>query len=274
MPKSADYYRGKVVFITGAASGIGLEMARQLLTHGARIVLSDRDAAGVERVAGTLGEGASWVPLDVADGSAFESALDEAWQRCGRVDILVNNAGFGMAGEIADIDAGMWERIVAVNLMGVVHGCRLAFPRMADQGGGQIVNIASMFGLLPGPLYAPYVTTKHAVVGLSRSLRLEGRAAGIKVNAICPGFIETRILENAETAGVDSSRARETIPFRFLPVERAVATMLDGVARDRETLLFPIEMRLLCWLDRVAPGLSGWLLNRTLVNTRSMLANP
>jgi NAD(P)-dependent dehydrogenase (short-subunit alcohol dehydrogenase family) len=274
MPKTADYFRDKVVFITGAASGIGLEMARQLLTFGARVVLSDRDAEGCERAAVRLGEGAIWLRLDVADGPAFETALDEAWRRCGRVDILVNNAGFGMAGETADIDADMWERIVAVNLMGVVHGCRLAFPRMAAQGSGQIVNIASMFGLLPGPLYTPYVTTKHAVVGLSRSLRLEGRAAGIKVNAICPGFIETRIIENAETAGVDSSTARETIPFRFLPVERAVATMLDGVARDREILLFPFEMKLLCWLDRIAPSLSGWLVERTLADTRRALAGP
>ncbi len=272
MPTTGNYYRDKVVFITGAASGIGLELARQLLGFGARVVLSDRDAAGCERAAGTLGDGASWVQLDVADAQAFESALDEAWERCGRVDVLVNNAGFGMAGEIADITEEMWERIVAVNLMGVVHGCRLAFPRMAAQGGGQIVNIASMFGLLPGPLYSPYVTTKHAVVGLSRSLRLEGRAAGIKVNVICPGFIETRIIENAETAGMDSSRARETIPFRFLPVEQAVATMLDGVAGDRETLLFPFEMRLLCWLDRIAPSLSAWALNRTLADTRRTLA--
>ncbi len=267
-----DYYRDKVVFITGGAGGIGLELARQLTAAGARVVVTDRDAEGCERAARELGEGVVAWPLDVADSEAFEAVLQRAWDEFGRVDILVNNAGFGMAGEIADIDTGMWERIVAVNLMGVVHGCRLAFPRMSAQGGGQIVNIASMFGLLPGPLYAPYVTTKHAVVGLSRSLRLEGRAAGIKVSAICPGFIETAIVENSEVANVDKSRARETIPFRFLPVADAVREILKGVAQDRDVVIFPVEMRLLCGLDRVAPGLVGRLLERNLAATRRKLA--
>jgi NAD(P)-dependent dehydrogenase (short-subunit alcohol dehydrogenase family) len=267
-----DYFTNKVVFITGAASGIGLELARQLISLDARVVVTDRDAEGAERAAADLGEKAVASPLDVTDAGAFEAALDRAWDEQGRVDILVNNAGFGMAGEIADIDKGMWERIVAVNLMGVVHGCRLAFPRMNAQGGGQIVNIASMFGLLPGPLYAPYVATKHAVVGLSRSLRVEGRAAGIKVNVICPGFIETRIFQNAELANVDRDRAVETIPFRLLPVSDAAQEILRGVARDQGVVIFPVQMRLLCALDRLAPGLVSGLLQRELARTRAKLA--
>jgi NAD(P)-dependent dehydrogenase (short-subunit alcohol dehydrogenase family) len=267
-----EHFANKVVFITGAASGIGLELARQLTAIGARVVLTDRDAEGVERAAADLGGSAVGWSLDVTDAAAFEAALDRAWEDCGRVDILVNNAGFGMAGELADIDAGMWERIVAVNLMGVVTGCRLAFPRMQAQGGGQIVNIASIFGLLPGPLYSPYVATKHAVVGLSRSLRLEGRAAGIKVNVICPGFIETRIVENAELANVDRARARASIPFRFLPVSEAAGEILRGVARDQGTVIFPLQMRLLCGLDRLAPGLVARLLQRELARTRDTLA--
>jgi NAD(P)-dependent dehydrogenase (short-subunit alcohol dehydrogenase family) len=267
-----EYFEDKVVFITGAASGIGLELARQLTARGARVAVTDRDAEGCERAAAELGSSAVAWPLDVTDSGAFESTLDRVWDECGRVDVLVNNAGFGMAGEIADIDAGMWERIIGVNIMGVVHGCRLAFPRMTAQGGGQIVNIASMFGLLPGPLYAPYVTTKHAVVGLSRSLRIEGRDAGIKVNVICPGFIATRIVENSEVANVDRERARETIPFAFQPVSEAVREILRGVARDQGTVIFPLQMRLLCALDRLAPGLVARLLHRELVKTRRVLA--
>ena len=104
-----DYFTNKVVFITGAASGIGLELARQLISLDARVVVTDRDAEGAERAAADLGEKAVASPLDVTDAGAFESALDRAWDEQGRVDILVNNAGFGMAGEIADIDEGMWE---------------------------------------------------------------------------------------------------------------------------------------------------------------------
>ncbi|MDH4283095.1 MAG: SDR family NAD(P)-dependent oxidoreductase, partial [Myxococcales bacterium] len=186
-----------------------------------------------------------------------------------------NNAGLGVGGEFADIDAGMWERIVAVNLMGVVHGCRLAFPRMAAQGGGQIVNIASMFGLLPGGLFAPYVTTKHAVMGLSRSLRLEGRAKHIGVTVVCPGFIETPIFDNAEMPpGMNRERARESIPFRFLPVEKAAATIIEGSVSDPERLVFPFEIRLLCWLDRVAPWLTNWLFLQSLDKSRKDLEGP
>lgn len=270
-----EYYRDKVVFLTGAASGIGKELARQLMKLGAQVMLTDRDGEDCRVVAESLGENAEARTLDVTQPEDFDQALDAAWERFGRVDILVNNAGIGMGGEFADIDAGMWERIVAVNLMGVVHGCRLAFPRMAAQGGGQIVNIASMFGLLPGGLFAPYVTTKHAIVGLSRSLRLEGRANQIRVTAVCPGFIETPIFDNAETTpGMDRDRARESIPFRFLPVEKAAATILAGLVNDPERLVFPFEIRLLCWLDRVVPALTNWMFLQSLNKSRKDLAGP
>lgn len=267
-----DYYKNKVVFITGAASGIGLELARQLVDLGAEVLLTDKEADACRGAADSLGEKAHAVTLDVTRPDDFERALDEAWQRFGRVDIVVNNAGFGMAGEIADIDAGMWERIVAVNLMGVAHGSRLAFPRMAAQGGGHIVNIASMFGQLPGPMVAPYVATKHAVVGLSRSLRLEGKARDVKVTAVCPGFIETPLFDHTENApGVDRHQAKETVPFRFLSVQKAGTAILKGVAKNPERLVFPSEVRLLCWLDRLAPRLTNWLFLKTLENTRKAL---
>lgn len=267
-----DYYKDKVVFITGAASGIGLELARQLVDAGAQVILTDKEAGACQAAADSLGDKAYAIGLDVTKPDDFERALDDAWQRFGRVDIVVNNAGFGMGGEIADINAGMWERIIAVNLMGVVHGCRLAFPRMAAQGGGQIVNIASMFGQLPGPILAPYVATKHAVVGLSRSLRLEGKARGVKVTAVCPGFIDTPLFDHTENApGMDGDRARESVPFRFLPVHKACAAILKGVARNPERLVFPSEVRFLCWIDRMAPRVTNWLFSQTLEKTRKTL---
>ena len=96
------------------------------------------------------------------------------------------------------------------------HGCHAAWPRMAAAGSGQVVNTASAFGLLPGPLYAAYTATKHGVVGLSRALRAEGRELGIGVTAVCPGFVRTRILDNAVMSGVDRARAEAAVPFRFL----------------------------------------------------------
>jgi short-subunit dehydrogenase len=145
--------------------------------------------------------------------------------------------------------------VVDINLMGVIHGCQAAWPRMTSAGRGQIVNVASAFGLLPGPMYAAYSATKHGVVGLSRSLRAEGRDLGIDVTAVCPGFIRTRILDNALMIGIDRESAEATVPFRFMDVEPAIAAILRGVARNRSLVVFPWEMRLLWWLDRLAPAL-------------------
>lgn len=251
-------FSGKAVFITGAASGIGLGLAAGLAAAGARVRLSDIDGPACETAAAGLratGHDAAAAQLDVRDADAFESAFESAWRDMGRVDLLFNNAGIGAAADARDMTPALWRRVVDINLIGVMNGCQAAWRRMADDGGGQVVNIASAFGLLPGPLYAAYSATKHGVVGLSRSLRAEGRALGIGVTAVCPGFIRTRILDNALMVGVDRDTAEAAVPFRFISVEAAVGRILNGVARNRALVVFPWEMRLLWWLDRLAPAL-------------------
>jgi NAD(P)-dependent dehydrogenase (short-subunit alcohol dehydrogenase family) len=251
-------FAGKRVFITGAASGIGLGLARGLALAGATVRMSDIDGPACAAAAAALrdeGGRAVAVPLDVCDAAAFETAFASAWRDMGGVDLLFNNAGIGAAADARDMTLELWRRVVEVNLMGVIHGCQVAWSRMAGAGGGQVVNIASAFGLLPGPLYAAYSATKHGVVGLSRSLRAEGRALGIGVTAVCPGFIRTRILDNALIVGVDRDTAAGTVPFRFIGADLAVRRILHGVARNRSLVVFPWEMRLLWWLDRLSPAL-------------------
>jgi NAD(P)-dependent dehydrogenase (short-subunit alcohol dehydrogenase family) len=250
-------YAGKSVFITGAASGIGRGLAVGFAEAGARVVLSDRDGPACAAAANDLrdaGHQAESVTLDVCDGEAFAAAFDAAWGRLGRIDVLVNNAGIGVAADARDMTPELWRRVLDVNLVGVIHGCQAAWPRMAG-GGGQVVNIASAFGLLPGPLFAAYSAAKHGVVGLSRSLRAEGRALGIGVTTVCPGFIRTRILENALKVGIDAATAEAAVPFRFVELEVAVAVIMRGIARNRSLVVFPWEIRLLWWLDRLAPAL-------------------
>jgi len=254
-------FAGRTAFITGAASGIGLELSRALAAAGARVWMTDMDGAACAAAAEALraqGLEAFASRLDVRDGAAFDAALASAWESLGRVELLVNNAGIGAAADARDMTPELWRRVVEINLMGVIHGCHAAWPRMAAAGGGQVVNIASAFGLLPGPLYAAYSATKHGVVGLSRSLRAEGHALGIGVTAVCPGFIRTRILDNAVMIGIDPARAEAAIPFRFIDAHDAVRTILRGVARNRSLVVFPWEFRLLWWLDRAAP----WLIDR------------
>jgi NAD(P)-dependent dehydrogenase (short-subunit alcohol dehydrogenase family) len=257
-----EAFGGKVAFITGAASGIGLGLARALAAAGASVRLADIDGLACESAAAEIraaGHEATAVQLDVCDGAGFSAAFDEAWQAYGRIHLLFNNAGIGAAGDARDMTPELWRRVVEINLMGVIHGCHAAWPRMAAAGGGQVINTASAFGLLPGPLYAAYSATKHGVVGLSRSLRAEGRALGIGVTAVCPGFIRTSILDNAPMVGVDRARAEAAIPFRFMEIDAAIAKTLRGVMHDRALVVFPWEIRLLWWLDRLAPAAVDWI---------------
>lgn len=253
-----EVFGGKSIFITGGASGLGLGLARAFAAAGACVRMTDVDGDACEAAAAGIraaGHEATAGQLDVRDGGAFSDAFDAAWQEYGRVDFLVNNAGIGAAADARDMTPELWRRVVETNLMGVIHGCHAAWRRMADAGSGGIVNIASAFGLLPGPLYAAYSATKHGVVGLSRSLRAEGRALGIGVTAVCPGFVRTRILDNALMIGVDRDTAERAVPFRFIEVDAAVTAILRGVARNSSLVVFPWEMRLLWWLDRLAPPL-------------------
>ena len=251
-------FGGKTIFMTGAASGIGLGLSRALAAAGAQLLMTDVDGEACESAAARLraeGWNASASALDVRDGAAFQATFDQAWASHGRIDLLFNNAGIGAAGDARDVTAEIWQRVIDINLAGVIHGCHAAWPRMAAAGGGQVVNVASAFGLLPGPLYAAYSAAKHGVVGLSRSLRAEGSALGIGVTAVCPGFIRTRILDNAVLVGVDRARVEAAIPFRFMDADDAVSRILRGVRRNRSLVVFPWEIRLLWWLDRVSPGL-------------------
>jgi NAD(P)-dependent dehydrogenase (short-subunit alcohol dehydrogenase family) len=252
-------FRDKVVFVTGSGAGLGAGMARAIGAAGARMVaVSCRHEAQAREVAQaieTAGGRARAMYLDVTDPDAFESRFAEVWDDEGGVDVLINNAGIAVAADARDMSLAFWRQVVEVNLMGVIHGVQAAWPRMAQRGSGHVVNLASAFGLLPGPLYSGYTATKHSVVGLSRSLLAEGRALGIDVTAVCPGFIRTRILDDALVAGLDRSSAEEVIPFRFLELEDAVTRILSGVARRRARVVFPWEIRLLWWLDRLSPAL-------------------
>lgn len=250
-------FAGKTAFVTGAGSGLGLGMARMLAASGAAVVLADVDGAACAAAASAIraaGGSATAVELDVCDAAAFEAGFAAAWQAHGRIHLLFNNAGIGAAGDARDVDLATWRRVVEINLMGVIHGCHAAWERMAAAGGGQVVNTASAFGLLPGPLYAAYTATKHGVVGLSRALRAEGKDLGIGVTAVCPGFVRTRILDNALMDGVDRAQAEAAVPFRFLELEPSVRKILRGVARNRARVVFPWEIRLLWWLDRLSPA--------------------
>lgn len=254
-----------VAIITGGASGIGAALARALAARGAVVVLADRqhDEAGALALelsqAGARVEAAE---VDVRDAAGVEALVAGVTARHGRLDYIFNNAGTGVGGEVKDYDLDDWRYIVEVNLMGVIHGIHAAYPRMVRQGFGHIVNTASMAGWMATPLTTSYCATKHAVVGLSRSLRIEARAHGVRVSALCPGVIRTPILVNAGRFG----RTKFAVPVpaqiaqfeRFRPMDsnRFAARALGHVARNKSIIVAPRWWYALLWLNRLSPALA------------------
>jgi NAD(P)-dependent dehydrogenase (short-subunit alcohol dehydrogenase family) len=268
-------FAGRVALVTGAASGIGHALARELARRGARLVLCDIDAGRCELLAHALAAGgadAIALALDVADAEAFERVCAAAVERHGRIDYLFNNAGIAVGGDVRDIALADWRRIVEVNLMGVVHGVRAAYPRFAAQGSGHVVNTASVAGLVPFAPLTPYAMTKHAVVGLSLSLRAEAAALGVRVSAVCPGFIESGIYDAARIARLEgSSGVRNLSLFKLVPADVAAKRILAGVARNRAVIVFPFYARVLWWLSRIHPALLAPVGRHTMRRFRSML---
>ena len=189
--------RGGVAIVTGGASGIGRAFGEELGERGFEVVLADRQAELAEEAAAGIrecGGRAIAAELDVREFSGFERVVAETVDRSGRIDLFFNNAGIGVGGEIRDYTLRDWEDVFDVNLRGVAYGVQAVYPLMIEQGFGHIVNTASMAGLFTSPMSGSYTTAKHAVVGLSKTLRVEAKAYGVRVSVVCPGVIRTPIL--------------------------------------------------------------------------------
>lgn len=189
--------QGRVAFVTGGASGLGLAMARSLLKRGASVMLADRDAEGLERAVAELSSETNQVAsvvCDVADASEIEKAAQATIDHFGKVHIVVNNAGVGLGGQPGEIELQDWRWIVDINLMGVVHGVEVFTPLIQSHGeGGHIINTGSMAGhVAPGGM-GPYNATKYAVVGYSEGLKAELAPHNIGVSVLCPGWVRTNI---------------------------------------------------------------------------------
>jgi len=210
--------RGKVVLVTGAASGMGRAVAHLFADEGGRVAVTDRAADGVDAVVGEIvaagGDASGWV-LDVADPDAIVRVVDEVVTRLGPVDVLVNVAGISLPVEIAADDfEHAWDTTLAVNLTAQARMIRACLPHLARDGAGRIVNIASTEGLGATPFLSPYTASKHGVVGLTRSLACELGPMGVTVNCVCPGPIRTGM-----TAAIPDD-AKERFARRRVPLRR------------------------------------------------------
>lgn len=192
--------KGKSVVVTGSTSGIGLGMARAFCAEGANVLLNGfGDAAEVERLraglAAEFGVQVVYSPADMSQATQIESMIALAEAEFGAVDILVNNAGIQFVAPVDEFPTVKWDAILAVNLSSAFHAIKASLPGMKRRGFGRVINIASAHGLVASPFKSAYVAAKHGLVGLTKSVALEVAAKGITVNAICPGWVLTPLVE-------------------------------------------------------------------------------
>jgi NAD(P)-dependent dehydrogenase (short-subunit alcohol dehydrogenase family) len=252
--------------VTGGASGIGRALATELVARGADVLVADIDGAAAEAVAtglGRSGAGGAWAAtMDVTDAVSVAEGIGRFAADHDGLDFLFNNAGIAVGGEVSQLSLDHWRRVVDVNLMSVVHGVSAAYPGMIERGRGHIVNTASLSGLVPSPLLVPYSTTKHAVVGLSVGLRVEAASHGVRVSVLCPGVIETPLLDRGnptdlpEVASVPDIRAMLTeLMGKPYPAASLAADTLDAVALNRPIIVAPRRARAVWAAYRAWPGL-------------------
>lgn len=261
--KTIRIFNEATAIVTGGASGIGRALARELAKRGCEVVLADRQIRLAEEVASEIrasgGKARAW-EVDVTDYSAVEQLVLETTARTGRLDYIVNNAGIGFGGNVRDYSIKDWNQIVDVNLRGVINGVQAAYQIMINQGFGHIVNTASMAGLIPSPGVVAYATTKHAVVGLSKSLRAEAVSAGVYVSVLCPGVIRTPILEGGRYGRMSVEIPPEKMrqlweKLKPMPPDIFAYKAINSIAKNKAIIIVPSWWKLFWWIDRLFPSL-------------------
>jgi NADP-dependent 3-hydroxy acid dehydrogenase YdfG len=261
--------RGKTVVITGAASGIGEALARELAARGARLMLADIDAARLEALAAELasaGADCDWSRCDSADEAALMALAGRTERRFGAADVLVNNAGVALVAPVGSLDAHDAHWLMGVNFWGVVHGCRAFLPQLRARPEAVVVNVSSIFAMVSVPTQSMYNASKAAVRAFSDSLREELRDTPVRVLCVHPGGIRTAISRNArivDLAMVADSAEQMHANFernaRTTPREAALQILL-AIARRRTRLLIGFDAILFDLAYRLAPArASSWV---------------
>jgi 3-hydroxybutyrate dehydrogenase len=224
--------RRRVALVTGSTSGIGLGIARSLAGAGMDIMLNGFDRADeVGRIRtgleGSYGIRAEYSDADMGNENEIEAMLDACAERLGPVDVLVNNAGILHVGPVEETPSARWQAMLAVNLSGAFYAIRAVLPGMKARGRGRIINVASALGLTGAAGYAAYAASKHGIIGLTRAVALEVAERGITVNAICPGFVLTPLVERelnaaAEAKGTTLDEAKSAALAQTQPTRRFV----------------------------------------------------
>jgi NAD(P)-dependent dehydrogenase (short-subunit alcohol dehydrogenase family) len=271
-----NYFESKVAIVTGGASGIGRALCEELSRRGAAaIVVADINAEGAHEVA-AANRRAQAMHVNVSRKEDVQELMDRTIAQHGRLDLMFNNAGIAICGEVRDLTLDHWRRILDVNLWGVIYGTTAAYQVMVDQGFGHIVNVASLDGLAPMPLATPYTAAKHAVVGLSTTLRIEGAELGVKVSVACPGTVQTNILDTTVFVGIRREEAIAEMQSGFKMADPAdcACAILRGVERNQAIIVDTWLNRLFWQLYRISPSLYVALMQKLIEHMRPLREEP
>jgi NAD(P)-dependent dehydrogenase (short-subunit alcohol dehydrogenase family) len=266
--KTIRIFDGATAIVTGGASGIGRGLVEELAKHGCEVVLADLQIDLAKEVASGIhaaGGKAKAVKVDVTDFPTMEQLVQETVKRTGRLDYVFNNAGIVIGGSVNLYSIEDWNQIMEVNLHGVINGIQAVYKIMVAQGFGHIINTASMAGLMPGPGNVAYTMTKHAVVGLSKSLRAEAAQMGIRVSVLCPGVVRTPILEGGGKYGkmlinIPREQMRQLWEkLRPMPPNLFAKKVLKSVAKNKAIIIVPSWWKVYWWINRLSPSLGIFL---------------
>lgn len=227
------------VLVTGAASGLGAALVRQLVAQGNRVLATD--------LSHPVGDGTEFLRLDVRDEQDWEAAVGWCREHWGGLDLLINNAGIATGGRIDVESLSEWDRVVDINLMGVVRGCRAFAPVFKEQRSGHIVNTASAAGLVHPPMMSSYNTVKAGVVALSETLSYELHPYGVTVSVVCPSFFKTNLADSMNGADAEMNAvARRLIEKSPRTADEVATAVLNGIAKHR-FLIIPDRPALMSW---------------------------
>jgi 2-hydroxycyclohexanecarboxyl-CoA dehydrogenase len=226
----------KIAIVTGAGQGIGRGIAEKLAAEGATVVVTDVNEATAKETAAAIDPGESCavgIRADVTSRESVEAMVEQVHRQFGRIDVLVNNAGWDKASPFVDSDPADWDRVMAINLYGVLHTCKAVLPLMAEQGAGHVVNLASDAGRVGSSGEAVYSAAKGGVIAFTKAVAREMARHGVNANAVCPGPTDTALFASM---GGDNPRLREAltkaIPFRRLAQPADLANVVAFLASD------------------------------------------
>ena len=260
-------FADKVAIVTGGGMGLGRALCEALAKRGSLVLVADIDAEAAADAAARIvaaGGRAKAIQVDMSEKDDVQRMVDVAVSEFGQLDYMFNNAAIAIGGDTRDLTIDQYDRVIGVDLLGVVYGAVAAYQAMARQGGGHIINVSSLGGIMPQPGNTPYSASKWGVVGLSLGLRFEGADLGVKVTCVCPGDMKTDIYKNLTVVNLDKSTIeRDSRRTHFLlpqwTAEHAALTILAGVERNRAMIVFPWIAHVIWFLHKMLPGLIYWI---------------